>query len=360
MRLDLVALENALEGKPSAAAEAMLADVEGFWVRQCARETQEWLGGIGRVYRKAHAARPLDEGPVSVGAVEGVVDELGYGPVATAAYGVLHCLAIGGWAGRRLIEEEREKAGEGALPAGLAVPQVALREGDWRELNRALGKLRVTGQGRLSVPRAIAEQLKFPEGFRRSFGIDPEVARGYVEERLPPIVGATEELQRRVRDAVGKAGREAWDPEQLEQDLQRIGGWSDSRVRNQMRTESGTMFERGRFTGFAEDPAIVGYRFLVTQDRRTTAICRAHVGVVVSVGQLQAIPPFHYQCRTRLIPVFAWSELGNRIGGGSGQAQPEVMGGFGQGGFVAEMKRRVQEAIAAAGVGKGALAEEAA
>jgi hypothetical protein len=36
------------------------------------------------------------------------------------------------------------------------------------------------------------------------------------------------------------------------------------------------------------------------------------------------------------------------------------MGGFGQGGFVAEMKRRVQEAIAAAGVGKGALAEEAA
>lgn len=139
-----------------------------------------------------------------------------------------------------------------------------------------------------------------------TYGIPQPTIDSYAQTRMPPIRGASRETQERVRDAVTNAVQRGWVPEDLAPELQSIGNWSGWRVRNQVRTESGTMFNAGRMLHFSEDEAIVGYEYQVTLDDRTTDLCRGVAGQKVRAGDLPWTPPGHYQCRTVLRPLFAW------------------------------------------------------
>ena len=121
---------------------------------------------------------------------------------------------------------------------------------------------------------------------------------------MPPIVGATEELQGRVRDVIRDAQIEAWTARELERQLTKAGDWPLARVRNQIRTETATMYNAGRFQHFAGDESIVGYEYLVTLDDRTTEICRELSDQKVRAEDLRAVPPLHFNCRTVLEPLF--------------------------------------------------------
>jgi len=343
--LDLAALARELKGQKARVADRIAWEVERFWSKEAARELDGWIGEVQRSLGQgpdaSHSAPPtatvrlVEEGP-------------GYGTAATAAYGMLHLLALGGWSGTRIGEEARERqrtteTQRAQRTAGLGERQgaalrerqdAALSERDWRALNKRLARLPVGEKGKLQLSTEIADLLKFPAAFQRTFGIAPEYAAQYVAERLPPIIGASEELQARVRDLVGTAGRETWDPEQLMDELQRAGGWARNRVETQMRVEAATMFSRGRAEVFFDDDAIVAYRFVVIEDDNTTDYCRSLIGKVVGKADIKGIPPFHFRCRTVLVPVFAWEEEGK----GKMVGQPVVEKGWGQADWVRQRK----------------------
>jgi SPP1 gp7 family putative phage head morphogenesis protein len=312
--LNLQALIRELRGKRSEVADRLRVEAEEFWAREAGRQSRQYIQAIQReLERQWERTGTAHDGGLPAG----------YGALAPAAYALTHCLALGGWQGKRHCEEAAE-----------AAPPSALRErlspGEVERLNRALGKLTVDEAGQLDIPEWVADQLKFPAAFARTFGIAPEYAALYVAERLPPIVDATDELRARVRDAVGQAAREVWEPEKLRAALQQIGDWSTARTANQVRTEAQTLFVRGRMSSFAGDPMVKAYRFIVTVDNDTTDICRAHIGKVVLAGNLDAIPPFHYQCRTQIVPIFRWELEKFPALATGGDVQPGVMAGFGQ------------------------------
>lgn len=58
---------------------------------------------------------------------------------------------------------------------------------------------------------------------------------------------------------------------------------------------------------------IKGVQIVATLDGRTTEICMGYDGQVFNVGEGPR-PPFHYQCRTRTIPVLkSWKEMGIKL-----------------------------------------------
>ena len=158
---------------------------------------------------------------------------------------------------------------------------------------------------------APLREPRFPDEMAVTFGIPTEAIQGYRSTRLPPIVGATEEIRLRVRDTVADAigrGGEGWEPERLRGELSGVGGWAEARVRNQVRTESATLFNEGRTRAYAADDMVIGYQYEVTLDDRTTELCSSVAGVRVRVSDLAWVPPGHYQCRTVLLPLFPWDE----------------------------------------------------
>jgi len=137
----------------------------------------------------------------------------------------------------------------------------------------------------------------------------PEETFQLYAERMPPIRHASTEIRESVRKTVAQAILEQMDDKTFQQRLQEIGRWPLARIRNQIRTETATMFNAGRFTRMHSDPAVVGYKYIVTLDDRTTQICRALVDKKVRKEDLHAIPPLHYQCRTVLDCIFAWQSV---------------------------------------------------
>jgi len=129
------------------------------------------------------------------------------------------------------------------------------------------------------------------------------------EQRLPPIRHATTQICEAVRDTTVLAISAQWSDKQFEERLQAVGRWPLARIRNQIRTETATMFNAGRFTRMHTDPAVAGYKYIVTVDDRTTPICRALIDKKVKKEDLHAIPPLHYQCRTVLDCVYAWQNV---------------------------------------------------
>jgi SPP1 gp7 family putative phage head morphogenesis protein len=167
------------------------------------------------------------------------------------------------------------------------------------------------------------------------FGVATQFIEDYAASRLPPIRNASEELQRRVGDVIAQSQREMWSDRQTEDALQAAGNWPLARVRTQIATETGTMYNAGRFEHMADDEAVVGYEYLVTMDEVTTDICEALDGVVVRQEDLVDIPPLHHNCRTVLEPIFEWQ------GGFSWtppERLPEAAEGFGQRELVARLR----------------------
>ena len=138
------------------------------------------------------------------------------------------------------------------------------------------------------------------------YGVPVGFVDEYVATRIPPIVDATAELRERVQGIMAQSQMTGMATNELEAALQAAGEWPLARVRNQIRTETSTMYNAGRWQHMARDEMVAAYRVVATLDLRTTAFCRAMHGTVIRQGDMQAIPPYHYQCRTIVEPVFEW------------------------------------------------------
>lgn len=236
-------------------------------------------------------------------------------------HGQIESLIADALAHRGLSEPELEEAGRVAM-------NVIARLGAWsakRFGEVAKSRRRIPGTAKLKpvqmaapIPGEISwerlagetwEEFKhrvFGPLVDATFGIATDFLDRYVAKRLPPIANADEQLRRRVRDVVHEAQGQVWTDRELESALRSAGNWPLARVRTQIRTETSTMYNGGRFAHMAEDEAIVGYEYDVTQDDRTSDICEELVGVTVAKDDLTAVPPNHPNCRTVLVPIFEW------------------------------------------------------
>jgi SPP1 gp7 family putative phage head morphogenesis protein len=140
------------------------------------------------------------------------------------------------------------------------------------------------------------------------FGIPTEFCERYVAGKLPLIANTAVETQRRVQAIIDGAQRAWVQPKELEAQLQAAGNWPLARVRTQIRTETSNLYNAGRYAHMEGDEAVVGYRYVVTLDKRTSPICRALAGRYVKAEELRAVPPLHFSCRTVLSPVMEWDK----------------------------------------------------
>lgn len=247
---------------------SLLLDVERWWERQAVGAVETVLRDVRREYARRGRVLRVPEPRLEAPARE-----------------ALRALAIvGAWSGYR--ERRSRYAGRGGVPTPFT----------------RLADLPAIPPGEL--PEGPAP--KYLEEMAVTYGIPTQAIDNYAATRVPPIRGASRETQERVRDAVERAVRGGWVPEELAPELQSIGNWAGWRVRNQVRTESGTMFNAGRMLHFSADTAIVGYEYQVTLDDRTTELCQGVAGQKVRADELPWTPPGHYQCRTVLRPLFVW------------------------------------------------------
>jgi len=209
-------------------------------------------------------------------------------------------LRVGGLGARKQGQLRRAKPW--AKPPSLTLRTVAMAdEGDPYGVLDGIDWSMLDGETwdefKLRVFAPLSEQV---------YGIPTDFANRYVETRLPPIRAAEEQTRARVADVMRDAMLHGWQDKEIEANLRATGQWPLARVRNQVRTETATMFNAGRFRAFQADEEVVGYEYVVTLDERTTAICQALAGKKVKASEIEAVPPLHYQCRTVLEPIFSF------------------------------------------------------
>ena len=60
----------------------------------------------------------------------------------------------------------------------------------------------------------------------------------------------------------------------------------------------------------ANKKAIRGWQFIAILDSKTTSICSEHDGKIYDVGDYTNLPPLHYGCRSKTVPVFiSWADM---------------------------------------------------
>lgn len=83
---------------------------------------------------------------------------------------------------------------------------------------------------------------------------------------------------------------------------QALAGYELERI---VRTETTRYYNYAVLYETASYPEVVGYRYEVVLDERTSKICQAVAGKTVHRGQAFPVPPLHPNCRTILIPLLA-------------------------------------------------------
>jgi len=88
------------------------------------------------------------------------------------------------------------------------------------------------------------------------------------------------------------------------------------RLENIARTESGKAYNWGIVTNIYENSDICQYmEVMAVMDKRTTDICIARNGIVIPIKDTSMVaqytPPFHFQCRTRLVAIVRPSTIKN-------------------------------------------------
>ncbi len=97
---------------------------------------------------------------------------------------------------------------------------------------------------------------------------------------------------------------------------QTLDTFKASRLENIARTESGKAYNWGIITNIYENSDICQYmEVMVVMDKRTTDICIARNGIVIPIKDTamvaQYTPPYHFQCRTRLVAIVRPSTIKN-------------------------------------------------
>jgi len=265
-------------GYRAGTVHGLLLEIERWWSRAAAAEVEALL---------AEARREFERGRRMIAA------DLDLETPAREA--MMAMMAVGAWSAYK--ERRARYAGKRGVRGKWARMADGEDREDWPEPED------------IDPMRDVDPEARFPEAMAETYGIPRETVDAYVETRMPPIRHASEEVRARVRDAVAAAVRRGWSPEELRDDLRGIGNWAQARLNNQVRTESATMFNAGRAMHFMADEAIVGYRYLVTLDDRTTPLCAGMADRVYRTADLPWLPPGHYSCRTVLEPIFAWEDV---------------------------------------------------
>jgi SPP1 gp7 family putative phage head morphogenesis protein len=171
---------------------------------------------------------------------------------------------------------------------------------------------------RLLIPplrSALAELGKQIERDLRKWQVSIQMAQA--EDNLPAEIGYwhsqhLQEMWRRVsrRKARRVAQRVIEGLEQGEQAAdtmdavaQILGNLAAYELERTVRTETTRYYNYAVVYETAGYPEVVGYRYAVVEDDRTSKVCRSLAGKVVRREQLQLVPPLHPNCRTVLVPL---------------------------------------------------------
>ena len=82
-----------------------------------------------------------------------------------------------------------------------------------------------------------------------------------------------------------------------------LGNLAAHELERIVRTETTRYYNYAVVYETAGYPEVVGYRYAVVVDDRTSEVCRPLAGKVVRREQLQLVPPLHPNCRTILVPL---------------------------------------------------------
>ncbi len=134
----------------------------------------------------------------------------------------------------------------------------------------------------------------------------------YVLHRQQPIVGLQAAEARRVDVLVAEWHQAYQQGKTMQQFLREnvggLRGFPTYRLNNIIWTEEATMFNMGELAALMADDITQAVEFVAIVDERTTEFCREINGKVQLLSNLEQAPPFHYQCRTRMMPVFEWDD----------------------------------------------------
>ncbi len=87
-------------------------------------------------------------------------------------------------------------------------------------------------------------------------------------------------------------------------------GFSKARLQNIARTETAKIYEQARWQEFDSLEEVVGYQVRAIIDDRTSEICRSRNGKRIPKAAIEGwLPPYHWHCRTTVIPLFAWETV---------------------------------------------------
>lgn len=110
---------------------------------------------------------------------------------------------------------------------------------------------------------------------------------------------------------------------------QQFEDFSSNRLENIARTETAKIYEQARWREMDGEERVVGYEVAAIMDGRTTEICRSRDGKKIRKEDIEGwLPPYHFSCRTILLPLLDFEEIpdSDYVDSGSG-IQP--MDGFG-------------------------------
>jgi len=86
-----------------------------------------------------------------------------------------------------------------------------------------------------------------------------------------------------------------------------FNGLARYRLANIARTETAKIYEQAHYQEWQGNDDISGYEVCAIMDGRTSEICLHRNGKVIPKDRIEGWwPPYHFSCRTTVVPVFAW------------------------------------------------------
>lgn len=187
----------------------------------------------------------------------------------------------------------------GGIPTPGTAPLLERCERILRQLMGATVEVAQESVAELALGAHFAFQ---PEDFMPAQGL------AWYEASMPNLVkGLAQDQYQQVQALVRRGTLEGWGDKELSGHISEgVAQLSKTRLENIARTESMHVYNAERLATMEQSEDVVGYRYDVLLDSRTSAICRAFAGQYVEKAELRYSPPFHFFCRTILRPVFAW------------------------------------------------------
>lgn len=144
------------------------------------------------------------------------------------------------------------------------------------------------------------------------FAVDPftpDVGLQWYQDYALRLVGVHEEValdfaKEMVLESIANGDDLDYAIENLQQGF---SDFSALRLENIARTETAKIYEQSRWQQMDADDEVSGYEFSAIIDSRTSPMCESKDGRKIKKGEEDGwLPPLHYQCRSQLLPVFAW------------------------------------------------------